>query len=199
MSSLHDEIKRELPRLEGWVTAERGCEMADLIVANKPKVCVELGVFGGRSLIAQALALRENGRGVIYGIDPWKVEAALEGENDANKEWWSKNVDLHFIHTGTMNAIWRLNLDKWAVVIRAKAEDAQWTFQGGIDHLFIDGNHSEVSSCRDVNSWTPLVRPSGTIIFDDANWPSTQKAIAILNGCCDLIKDAGDYRIYRKK
>lgn len=199
MSELHDEIKREIPRLEGWVTAERGCEMADIILEKKPKVCVEIGVFGGRSLIAQALALREAKSGVVYGIDPWKVQAAIEGETEANKNWWTNNINLHDIHRGTMEALWRLNLDRWAIVIRARAEDAAGLFRSGIDHLFIDGCHSEVSSVRDVVMYSPLVPAGGTIIFDDADWPSTQKAIAILDGCCDLIKDAGGYRIYRKK
>src|SRR5690348_13441140 len=118
------QIKEELAltppiKLEGWTTPERGIEMAELIVEMKPKVVVEIGVFGGRSLIAQALAIRDNerrgyGKGMIYGIDPWKVDYALEGENVENQKWWKENVDLHGIHKGCMDAIWRLELDKHA-------------------------------------------------------------------------------------
>jgi predicted O-methyltransferase YrrM len=197
--SIRDDLYIEIKKLEGWVSPERGVELYDLIVKEKPVICVEIGVFGGRSLISQAMGLRTNGSGRVYGIDPWKTEAALEGENTANKEWWSKNVDLHGIHSGTMDAIWRLGLDEWAIVIRAKSQDAKFLFRDGIDWLFIDGNHSEVSSSRDVLNYVPLVRSGGIIIFDDADWPSTQTALKALDIHCDLLKDAGGYRIYKKK
>ncbi len=197
--SVRDDIHAEVKKLEGWVSPERGVELCDLILEHKPIICVEIGVFGGRSLIAQAMALRSLGAGKIYGIDPWKTEAALEGENVANKEWWSKNVDLHGIHRGTMEAIWRLGLDEWAIVIRAKSQDCRWLFEGGVDWIFLDGNHSEVSSCRDVNNYVPLLKPGGILIFDDADWPSTQAALKLLDAQCDLLKDAGSYRIYKKK
>lgn len=197
--TIKEQILKEIPTLQGWVSAERGIEMAELIIKHRPLICVELGVFGGRSLIAQALALKQNGIGQIYGIDPWKTEAALEGESKPNQEWWSKNVDLHEIHRGTMEAIWRLGLDEWAVVIRAKSQDAADLFVTGIDYLFIDGNHSEIASVRDVNTYLPKVTSEGIIIFDDADWPSTQKALQLLNAECDLIKDSVTYRIYQKR
>lgn len=197
--SIRDDLHREVSKLEGWVSPERGVELFDLIVKEKPVICVEIGVFGGRSLISQAMGLRENGAGKIFGIDPWKTEAALEGENFENKEWWSKNVDLHGIHRGTMDAIWRLGLDPWAIVIRAKSQDTNFLFRNGIDWLFVDGNHSEISSVRDVTLYAPLVKKGGIVIFDDADWPSTQSALKLLDGQCELVKDAGGYRIYRKK
>ena len=196
--SVRDDIHAEVKKLEGWVSPERGVELCDLILEHKPIICVEIGVFGGRSLIAQAMALRANGSGKVYGIDPWKTEAALEGENVANKEWWSKNVDLHGIHRGTMEAIWRLGLDEWAIVIRAKSQDCAFLFRDGIDWLFIDGNHSEEASTRDVYRYVPLVKSGGIMIFDDADWPSTQKAVALIEKEGRLLKDGGGYRIYQK-
>ena len=197
--SVRDDLYVEVKKLEGWVSPERGVELFDLIVQEKPVICVEIGVFGGRSLISQAMGLRTNGAGKVYGIDPWKTEAALEGENDANKEWWSKNVNLHDIHRGTMEAIWRLGLDPWAIVIRAKSEDAKFLFRDGIDFCFLDGNHSEVSSCRDVLNYLPLLKSGGILVFDDADWASTRAALKAVDLHCELVKDAGGYRIYRKK
>ena len=50
---------------------------------ERPKVIVELGIFGGRSLLPQALQLRDNGDGgIIYGIDPWTKAAALDRTAD---------------------------------------------------------------------------------------------------------------------
>lgn len=194
-------IERELsmtpPILcEGWTTPERGIEMAELVLDTKPDTIVEIGCFGARSTIAMALALRENGKGKIYTIDPWKKEAALEGENQANQAWWN-SVDLNDIHNKAMAAIWRNNLDEYVIPIRAYSHHVNSLFNS-IDALFIDGNHSEIASCRDVNLFLPNVKCGGIIWFDDADWPSTAKARTILNLTCHTIKDGGNYKVYER-
>lgn len=191
-------IHEYLPTMEGWLTPERGVEMAEAIWQTRPKVVVELGVFGGRSLIAQAMALRESSGGIIYGVDPWKVEAALEGENEANRTWWSKDIDIEAIHRGAMNAIWQHNLDPWAIIIRAASQHVHQLFPK-IDMLFIDANHSEVASTRDVDLYLPSVVELGIITIDDTDWPTTAHAVELLDRQCELVKDGGNYRTYQKR
>lgn len=193
---------------EGWLTPERGIEMADLIIQVRPKVVVEIGVFGARSLVAQALALKENGFGKIYGIDPWKLEMAIEGENEANREWWTKNVNLHNIHNGAMGLIWAHGLDEHAIVIRAPSHFASMLFSGDdvmavrqeIDIANIDGCHSEIASCRDVELYLPCVRRGGYIWMDDCDWPSTKRAQQLLERECATMKTSpdGHYKLYKK-
>lgn len=194
-------IERELsmtpPILcEGWTTPERGIEMAELVLDTKPETIVEIGCFGARSTIAMGLALRELGKGKIYTIDPWKKEAALEGENQANQAWWN-SVDLHDIHKKAMEAIWRNGLDECVIPIRTYSHFIGSIFSS-INYLVVDGNHSETASCRDVEHYLPLVAIGGTVWFDDSNWPSTQKALDMVAKGCELIKDGGSYRIYKK-
>lgn len=184
--------------MEGWVTAERGLEMAEIILQNKPNTCVQIGTFGGRSLIAQALALREIGHGKIYAIDPWKKEACLEGENVENQKWWAK-VDMHDIHRKAMECVWKHGLDEYVVVIRNASHHVPHLFAGGIDVLEIDGNHSEVASCRDVELYAPMLNPGAYVHFDDSDWPTTHKALSLLEQTCELLKDGRTYRIYRRK
>lgn len=196
-STIERELSMSPPILcEGWTTPERGIEMAELVLETKPDTIVEIGCFGARSTIAMALALRENGKGKIYTIDPWKKEAALEGENQANQEWWDR-VDLNWIHNKAMEAIWRNGLDGWATVIREHSQNIIGLFNN-IDMLCIDGNHSEVASSRDVEAFLPLVRYGGAIWFDDSNWPSTQLALSMIEKQCKLFKDGGSYRVYFK-
>lgn len=200
---LKAQIERELRMtgpglLEGWVTPEKGIVIAELVVENKPEICVEIGVFGGRSLIATALALRENHHGKVYGIDPWKTDACLEGDQDqGNKDWWSK-VDLHAIHKGCMEAIWRLGLDARAIVIRSTSEHAVSLFKR-IDFFVLDGNHSEVASCRDVERFCPKMKVGAYMVFDDTDWPTTKKAQELALKWCDEIKDNGSWKLYRRK
>ena len=193
-------INHYLPVMEGWLDPSRGHAMAELIIDTKPEVVVEIGVFGARSLIAQAFALRENNRGKIYGIDPWKVETAIEYFSDEkNNEWWRKSITLEDIHRGAMRAIWDHRLDEWAVIIRAASQHAYQLFPNNIDIIYIDGNHSEVSSCRDVDLYVPRVKAGGYIWMDDADWPTTQPALAKLDTLCNLIRDNGSHHLYQKK
>lgn len=186
--------------LDGWTDPSRGLDLAQSVLDTQPTIIVEIGCFGARSTIALALALKEvgNSSSRIYTIDPWKKEDAMEAENDQNRDWWSNKVDLHDIHRKAMEAIWSLGLDEKIVVIRAASHRVATLFSN-IDLLNVDGNHSELSSCRDVNLYLPNVRAGGRIHFDDADWPSTQKALALLDAECLLVSNKGDRRIYRKR
>ncbi len=184
--------------MEGWVTAERGIEIANLVVKTKPEFCVEIGVFGGRSLVATALALKENQWGKVYGIDPWHTEDCLEGEQEqANRDWWSK-VDMHEIHKKCMEKIWELDLEGRVVIIRAKAQGVAVLFKR-IDFLVIDGNHSETASCRDVELYCPRLKVGAPVVFDDSDWPSTKKAQELILQWCEEVKDNGSWKIYKRK
>lgn len=188
--------------LLGWCTPEKAQAMADLILQEEPLLCVEIGVFGGRSLVAQALALREvagksGQNGVIWGIDPWTTDAALEGENgNENDEWWAKQ-NLAQIRNGLLAAIDDNDLWNWVRIAVAKSADLDQSFWD-IDILHIDGNHSEECSTSDVKIWLPAVRPGGWIWFDDTNWKSTSKAVRMLDKACKVVKDVGACRLYRK-
>ena len=188
------------PVLEGWTDAPRGLELAQLVLDLQPETVVEIGVFGGRSLIALGLAVRENGKGHVYGIDPWKKELSLEGETDKyGFDWWAA-CPLEEIHQKAMKAIWDNKLDEWVTVIRAAGQHCNQLWkQGEIDFLNIDGNHSEAVAVRDVQTWVPKVRSGGLITFDDSDWASTQKAVAELMTMTDLVKDGGKYRVCRKR
>lgn len=199
-TELRDQISTEMNAItDGWTPVDRGLEMAELVVEHRPRTICELGVFGGRSFLPMALALRHIGCGTAYGIDPWWKPPCLEGENDANKEWWS-SIDLDGIHQKVMNTIWRLGLEQIAIIIRARSQDVPQLFPS-IDFLNIDACHSEVSSCRDAETWVPRVNSGGLIWCDDADWPSTQKMQEIILQSCDLFKEGenGHYKIFRKR
>jgi len=198
--SLPDELRQQIETewilAKGWGELERVIEIAKLILEEKPKRCLEVGVFAGRGLITAALALRHVGDGYIVGIDPWKNEPCLEGENEANKEWWSK-VDFEEIYQELMATIFRLGLENVALTLRARSQDVYWLFND-LDLLVIDGNHSEIVSCRDVEMYLPKVKPGGIISFDDTTWPSTQKALEKVNAQCSIVKAFENHTIYRK-
>lgn len=199
---IKDAIYHYIPHMEGWTEPERACEMAERILETKAKVCVDIGVFGARSTVAMGFAARELGTGMVYGIDNWNPGAA--SENDDNKEgveWWEKQSNLETIHQLAMRAIWDHRLEPWLTIIRAKSEHVHQLFPV-IDFLNIDGGHSEVTSCRDVSLYLPKVRSGSYVFMDDTAWPTTQKAIGMIEEQCDLVNTVigkTESRTYKKR
>lgn len=149
----------------------------------------------------QALAMRDNGRGRVIGIDSWKNADAMEAGNDPtddprDAEWWSK-CDLHSVHKDCMEQIWKLGLDKWVTIIRSTSQDAAYLVPR-MDCLTIDGNHSEIASVRDVSLFLPKLNQNGYLFFDDTDWPQTQKALKMVKEKCKLHSSYGTYAIFAK-
>lgn len=176
-----------MSQLEGWCSQEKASLLMDLIFASKPKTLVEIGVFGGKSLIPMAYALKANEQGKIYGIDPWESSASIEGAaNQANKEWWSA-LNHEAIRQGLINKIKLFALEKEIELIKSSSADAVPISE--IDLLHIDGNHSDATSYLDVTKWVPLVASGGWIVFDDLTWHengvyTTARAVEWLNANC---------------
>jgi predicted O-methyltransferase YrrM len=199
---IENAIYNYIPTMEGWATPERCCEMANRILQTNARVCVDIGVFAGRSTIAMGFAARELGESRVYGLDPWKIETAIEGDNvEENARWWKESSNLEKMHREAMHAIWAHRLDEWVTIIRNGSQYVHQLFPV-IDFINIDGCHTELASCRDVDLFLPRLRSGGYLTFDDADWESTQKALRLIEEQCDLIKvmkDKNEARTYRKR
>jgi len=189
--------------VHGWCSPEKAMALVRIVTEHQPDFCVEIGVFGGASLIPIGLALREVGRGVVVGIDPWDSNACLEGMIEkANLNWWS-TVDLASVRRSCEEHIIRLDLRDYVRLMQERAEKV--TFNTKIGLLHIDGNHSEESSLRDVRKWLPEVLPGGHVVLDDADWTEggvrTQvKSIELLAKECSLVRTVdGDRGMIFKK
>lgn len=172
-------VSTELTRLPGWCTVTKGKRLAAL--ARGTTLCVELGVYGGRSLVAIGLALLDQGSGRVDGVDPYDVDAALEGENGpAVDELWRVTA-FGTVESAARNAVKRLALSERVSFVRARSLDAVLGYaDGSVDLLHQDSNHSELVSCGEVAAWAPKLRPGGTWVFDDSNWATTQAAQRML-------------------
>jgi len=197
----HLAIKRQafayMNELSGWCSEEKASVLIDLIIKSKPKVILEIGVFGGKSLVPMAYALKINKLGKIYGIDPWDTKASIEGAIDAgNKHFWAW-VDHESILQHLIEKIEQFDLYEQIELIKSTSEDAEPIY--GIDILHIDGNHSDAASYLDVTKWAPYVQPGGVIIFDDINIPwkengvcPTHRAVEWLNVHCSKMAEFSD-------
>jgi Methyltransferase domain len=191
---LNSELESMIARQGGWCTIEKARDLAVLVEERNPALICESGIFAGRSLFAFALALKHVGHGVAWGVDPWSVDAALEGEKSReNIDWWSKNVVLEDVYKGFVRAAVDLDLLHCCSWIRGKGEDAARFFKdGSLDIFHLDSNHSELVSCREVETWAPKMAKNSVWIMDDSDWASQAKAI-------DMIKANGFRVLWDRK
>ncbi len=179
-----------MDQLEGWCSKYKASILIDFVLLLKPQTVVEIGVFGGKSLVPLAFAVKENKVGKIYGIDPWSSVQSAVGMEGEHKDYWS-TIDHDAILQNLVEKICRFELEEQTLLIRCTSADALPI--ENIDFLHIDGNHSEKSAYFDVNKWVPLVRKGGLIIFDDLDWDTTSKATEWLDvHCIKLVEYQGD-------
>lgn len=190
VATTSEEVKKRafsaMGELEGWCTELKASMLIDVVLLLRPQTVVEIGVFGGKSVFPMAFALKQNGHGKIYGIDPWCNADSVVGLDEIDKEWWGK-VDHVAILNGLKDKIKQFELSDQIELIRATSKGADPI--PNIDILHIDGNHSPDSALFDVKKWVPLVKRGGVIILDDANWEQTQKAVAWMNENCIKFTD----------
>lgn len=157
-----------MDQVHGWCSYQKAEVLIDLILGMEPTKIVEIGVWGGKSLIPMAYALKEIGQGVIYGIDPWDPGESIQWvKNDSNINHWSWSDHEAVLHI-LMQKIDEFQLNDQVRLVRATSAKAP--LEREIDILHIDGNHSEETSFFDVIKWAPQVKSGGWIIFDDMTW-----------------------------
>lgn len=186
-----DDLKQKvceiLPTLDGWCSQDKALILIDLILQNKPETIVEIGVYGGKSLIPMACALKENEKGKVYGIDAWSPMIATQGMlNKANKTFWS-GVNYNELKQNLDEKIQELQLENYVQLIRRSSSQAPPI--ENIDILHLDGNLSAIPSFQDVKKWVPLVKEGGWIIFTGIHWAengifTTTQAVDWLNATC---------------
>lgn len=165
------DIEKIVAPMEGWCTVEKARILYDLVIKSDSRVTVELGVFGGRSLIPMGLAHKEKGTGFVLGVDPWKKEACLEGTNDPlNDEWW-KNLDLKAIYQSCQDAIARLELEGYCETLRMTSQSVSILFPDNlIDIIHQDSNHNTETILSELKLWIPKLKMGGYWVADDTDW-----------------------------
>jgi predicted O-methyltransferase YrrM len=119
-----------------------------LINRIKPEVTVELGVDYGYSSFLMALCQNNP----VYGIDCFDVSVHGPREDD----------DYQFV----MSVKEKLGLDNLEI-IKGYFDDVAKTWDKEINLLHIDGLHDYENCKNDCDTWAPLVKEDGVILFHD--------------------------------
>lgn len=203
VEELKQHVRDVLPKFDGWCSTEKAEKFIDLVLETKPEICVEIGVFGGRSLFPVAAALQHLGKGLVIGVDPWSEEECLryfDPVKDApHIAWWSK-INIEQIYRSYLSMISTEQLNNQVITLRITADRAA-TILAPIDILHIDSNHGEISTTKDIELFLPKVRPGGYIWVNDSLAYSMQPTIDYLLERCEFIQviDNGNCILCRKK
>jgi predicted O-methyltransferase YrrM len=119
-----------------------------LINKINPEVTVELGVDYGYSVFFMAM-VQDN---PVYGIDCF----------DTSKHGPREDDDYQFV----MSVKEKLGLDNLEI-IKGYFDDVVKTWDKEIDLLHIDGLHDYENCKNDCDTWAPLLKENGVILFHD--------------------------------
>ena len=128
-----------------------------LVRAIRPEVSVEIGSARGKSACYMGMALRENGSGKLYAIDPHCKTDWNDGGPVETLEIMAGNIK-------------RFGLEDYVEIIRATSKEAAGSWKLPIDILFIDGNHSYEGVSSDWMLYSRFLSPFGIAIFHDTMW-----------------------------
>jgi predicted O-methyltransferase YrrM len=193
----------DMSKIPGWCSEEKARLMMDLIKQHKLMLCVELGVFSGKSLLPIAKAVQYNGQGHVHGIDAWNAEEAMQGVDvkDPKYSYWKK-CDFHALYKGVLHLLQRHRLYSSCTLVRKSAKDALHKFSDrSIDFIHIDENCSEACALSDVASYFPKVKNDGYIVLSNATWYSMRFALMYLLERADLLSEftpTAEYYLFRK-
>lgn len=171
------EIARVLPQGGNWCDMVKAQTLAALILAHRPALICEIGVWTGGSMIPMLLALAavdaveaeslrrpESRRGLA--IDAWSAEASCADQSAANRDWWSAQS-----HAGARDLfaarLQRHGLAEICDVVARRSDDVEPPNRIGLLH--VDGNHGE-QAVRDVERFGARVEPGGVLVMDDLGW-----------------------------
>lgn len=166
--NIYAEIEAVHPTLgHGWCDFPKAIGLANLILATKPALVLEIGTWAGKSAIPMLLALKKIGAGKLICIDPWKADASAQGQtNDSDRQWWY-DADHELIFKTFVADVEKHQLTKFLEIRRMTSHESDVPPELAIVHL--DGNHGP-DALRDTMKFAPAVKLYGFVVLDDLQW-----------------------------
>jgi len=153
----------------GWCSINKaGCiidYMEEISKTSEFPICVEIGIYAGKSAIVTANELKRHGKGKLYAIDPWDTIEATKGYNGEHFNFWN-SINLSDIYNIFINLVKEMKCEDYVEIIKKPSDEAPEI--GNIDFLYIDGQHTD-QAIRDVNKYAKNIKLNGYCMVDDIN------------------------------
>src|SRR5712692_10689643 len=157
--------------VQGWLYDDEALTLFDSVQKRAghrmPCVVVEIGSWKGKSAIALALALGSTSAGIVFAIDPHT------GSSEHRKAGAAIDTFAEFL-SNIQNA----RVADRVRPLRMTSYEARRLFEDrSVDMLYVDGSHVYEDVRRDIEDWTPTLRPGSIVAFNDVFWPGVYKAL----------------------
>jgi predicted O-methyltransferase YrrM len=130
-------------------------QLVEVLKKRNPRVIVEIGTATGGSLCAWCALAADDA--TIISID---LPGGIHGGGYA---YWRTFIYRQFTRPGQTLHLLRADSHQTETLAQLK----KLLPPGGIDFLFIDGDHTYEGVKKDFEMYSPLVRPGGYIAFHD--------------------------------
>jgi predicted O-methyltransferase YrrM len=188
---IDETLKEDLKIIEGWFDF---CEANLLyqLIAQVPKnqdnliKVVEIGAFLGKSTIAIAKAIKENGGGFVHSIDPH--EGIPYTHPQPTLPDFIENIN-------------RANINNIVNICLGMSSEWSDKISTGLSMIFIDGEHTYEMVKNDYLQWEKKIMINGLIAFHDAIQAGPFKLISELLNSQNyrLIFIVGSLAVIQKK
>lgn len=167
MKNLMATIADATPTLGDWCSVQKAQTLAAIVIATRPDISCEVGVWMGASLIPIALAHKFIGHGKVIAIDAWDRNASVEHlKTEADRQWWA-SVDHEAAYQAFVAAIHKHELQSFIHIFRQHSKNYEPPDNIGLWHC--DGDHNE-QAIGDVEKFAPKISLGGFAVMDDLQW-----------------------------
>lgn len=177
-----------------WCHPAKPRVLASLIVRERIQRTVEIGVYGGASFVAQAVAARHVG-GLAIGVDPYSAAEAEQADNRDRLNPLAEQLgrrDWEAIYAGFLAMLDRHDLARWCRILRMTSSEAAPLIEPGVGLIHIDGNHDRAKVDADLANYLPKLRPGGYLVLDDIGWTTIRPLYEDLKTRMRLVYQAQD-------
>lgn len=170
----------DLAALEGLISHEAGCVLADLACEVPADVAiVELGSFKGKSTCYLAAGAQRGHGAHVFAVDAWDTHGNVTGRFGYAEPSTRETFERQVASVGLEDAITTLRGFSQVVA-------GQWPAPIGTERigrrertipshpvglLFIDADHGATSVRGDFYAWSPHLAPRAVVVFDDIDTP----------------------------
>ena len=129
LSDTIKEIHSQIPQDFGGGCSHQKALLMGLVISEfKLKNTADIGVYRGRSLFPQAIAQKLHTNGLVYGIDPYSNEAAVQNDRpdlQAQLDEFIIITDFQKLYDDVSTIIKKNNYQNNCVLVRKKSSQAE--------------------------------------------------------------------------
>lgn len=140
----------------------------------------EIGVYGGQSALAAALAMRGESR--LFAVDPYLWDPDFDAQDVKDSAfWWGGSKDPpSVVMASAMKAFEGLPITHF----RKRSQEALADVPAVLHYLHIDGDHAAASAKHDLDQYGSRVVQGGVVVIDDIDWPGVQTILPAVESRC---------------